>query len=353
MPKQRKKQNTWVPQLLDWFAANGRDLPWRHDRTPYKTWVSEIMLQQTKVETVRPYYDTWIADYPTVQTLADAAPDDVLRHWQGLGYYSRARHLHEAVREVENRYGGIVPQDKDALLALPGVGDYTAGAVLSLAYGKAVTAVDGNVLRVFARIYGIQENILAPAVKKQITALVADVLPPDQPGTFNEALMDFGAMLCIPKHPHCDECPISKWCRAKAEEREKEIPVRITKKDIPTEEIAVAVIEKDGKWLVHCRPGTGLLAGMWEFPNVLGSGENGRKGLRKLLKEQGLSVRMTVKPLGTLKHGFSHKKWNMTVYCGTLNKGTLQSKEGWQWLDRKRYTELAWAGPHGKITAWL
>ena len=197
----------WSPVLLQWFDAYGRDLPWRRDvpRDPYKVWVSEIMLQQTKVEAVRPYYDSWMDRFPDIPTLAAASQDDVLRQWQGLGYYSRARNLHEAVREVAASYGGKVPKNKKDILALKGVGDYTAGAILSIAYGEAEAAVDGNVLRVFARLYNIDGNILSGPVKKEITALVQAQIPQGRAGAFNEALMDFGAMICIPKHPRCGE----------------------------------------------------------------------------------------------------------------------------------------------------
>ena len=169
------KKEHWSPLLLDWFAAHGRDLPWRDEtpRDPYKVWVSEIMLQQTKVETVRPYYDSWMDHFPTLSALAAASQDEVLRQWQGLGYYSRARHLHQAVQEVQAKYGGHVPENKKDVQSLKGVGDYTAGAILSLAYGQKEPAVDGNVLRIFARLYDIEENILSTPVKKAVTVLVA------------------------------------------------------------------------------------------------------------------------------------------------------------------------------------
>ena len=186
--------------------------------------------------------------FPDISTLAAASQDDVLRQWQGLGYYSRARNLHEAVREVAASYGGKVPKNKKDILALKGVGDYTAGAILSIAYGEAEAAVDGNVLRVFARLYNIDGNILSGPVKKEITALVQAQIPQGRAGAFNEALMDFGAMICIPKHPRCGECPLADICMAKRAGREQELPVRIVKKKVPTEPVTVVVVEDKGRW---------------------------------------------------------------------------------------------------------
>jgi A/G-specific adenine glycosylase len=346
----------WAPLLLTWFGTHRRDLPWRCDapRDPYKVWVSEIMLQQTKVEAVRPYYDSWMERFPDIPSLAAASQDEVLRQWQGLGYYSRARNLHQAVCEVQSAYGGKVPDTIKDILQLKGIGDYTAGAILSIAYGQPVAAVDGNVLRVFARLYDIGENILSTEVKKKITVLVQEQLPADNPGTFNEALMDFGAMVCIPKSPHCDICPLQAICRAQRAGREKELPVRITKKDIPTEKITVLVVTNGPYWLIHRRPEKGLLASMWEFPNVMGAGEEGWKAVRNLLQTAGVKVPADCSvPIGTLKHVFSHKIWQMSIYEQEVSGSVDIDKEDWQWLRRDQYTTIPWAGPHGKITAMV
>ena len=343
----------WAPVLLAWYRAHRRELPWRGDfpRDPYHVWVSEIMLQQTKVEAVKPYYDSWMEQFPTMQALAAASQDDVLRQWQGLGYYSRARHLHKAVQEVVTSYGGKVPDSKKDILSLKGIGEYTAGAILSMAYGEPEVAVDGNVLRVFARLYNIAGNVLSAPVKKEITALAQAQIPAAQAGPFNEALMDFGAMICIPKHPRCGGCPLASYCQAKKAGTEMQLPLRITKKHIPTEQIAVCVLSQQHRWLIHRRPAKGLLASMWEFPNVIGSGETGRTALQQLLASVGLRVDIDPAPIGTIKHVFSHKIWQMTLYKGRLTDGTLQTKEDWQWLPKQAYTSVPWAGPHGKITA--
>ncbi|MCI1823750.1 MAG: A/G-specific adenine glycosylase [Megasphaera sp.] len=342
----------WYPILLNWFSTHRRALPWRENRTPYKVWVSEIMLQQTKVEAVRPYYDSWMERFPDIKSLAAASQDEVLRQWQGLGYYSRARNLHEAVCEVQSQYKGIVPDNKADILKLKGIGEYTAGAILSIAYGKPEAAVDGNVLRIFSRLYDIEENILSAAVKKKITGMVQEQLPPDTPGDFNEALMDLGASICIPKHPRCQVCPLISFCLAKAKGTEEHIPIRRVKKNIPIEEILAVVIEQNDSWLLHRRPDAGLLASMWEFPNVEGKGEEGRRKLQDVLADVGCRIDFEDTPQGTLRHVFSHKIWHMTVLKGHLVSGNLNTKEEWQWLPKDRYTEIPWAGPHGKITAW-
>lgn len=350
----QEKDIQWAPILLNWYNVHRRDLPWRGDfpRDPYKVWVSEIMLQQTKVEAVKPYYDSWMEQFPTMKALADASQDDVLRQWQGLGYYSRARNLHEAVREVVKTYGGKVPSTKKEILSLKGIGEYTAGAILSIAYGEAEVAVDGNVLRVFARLYNIGDNILSLPVKKKITALAEAQIPAEQAGPFNEALMDFGAMVCIPKSPRCSECPLAAYCKAKQAGREKEVPLRITKKNVPTEDIAVCVITHQQRWLIHRRPPNGLLASMWEFPNAAGSGTAGRTAVKQLLASIGMRVDIDPSSIGTIKHVFSHKIWQMTIYEGRVtDNGTLLEKEDWQWLPKHAYTSVPWAGPHGKITA--
>lgn len=353
--KPEEKTEHWAPVLLQWFRTHRRELPWRcgSRRDPYKVWVSEIMLQQTKVEAVRPYYDSWMDRFPDISALAEASQDEVLRQWQGLGYYSRARNLHAAVQEVQSVYGGSVPDTKKEILKLKGVGDYTAGAILSIAYGKPEVAVDGNVLRVFARLYRIGDNILSASVKQQITALAKAQIPADRAGDFNEALMDFGAMICIPKHPRCEACPLTAYCQARRAGMETELPVRLTKKHVPTENITVVTVTDAARWLIHRRPDKGLLASMWEFPNVIGSGEAGIRAVRDLLQRMGLTVSVKAAPIGTIKHVFSHKIWQMTMYEGTVVSGKLIEKEEWQWLPCQAYTTVPWAGPHGKITAMI
>ena len=265
--------HAWAPVLLAWYDAHRRDLPWRTPapRDPYQVWVSEIMLQQTKVEAVRPYYLRWMERFPDIATLAGANPDDVLRHWQGLGYYSRARNLQTAARDILRRYGGIMPSTRAEIRTLKGIGDYTAGAILSLAFGLREPAIDGNVLRVFARLYLIEENILSTPVRRHVTGLVQSQLPADRPGDFNEALMDLGATLCVPRAPRCGDCPLAGLCLAHRAGREQKLPLRVVRKHVPVEHVA-ALWLKDGedRLLVHRRSDSGLLAGsISQRPNLM------------------------------------------------------------------------------------
>lgn len=361
--------------LLRWYDAHKRDLPWRGEspRDPYKVWVSEIMLQQTRVETVKDYYASWMEHFPDVASLAAAEEDEVLRHWQGLGYYSRARNLHTAAREVMDVYDGHIPETREEISRLKGIGEYTAGAILSFAYGKRETAVDGNVLRVFARLFNIEKNILSVPVKKEITALVQACQTPERPGDFNEALMDLGSGICIPGTPRCDECPLLSVCEARAAGREAKLPLRITKKEIPREKIAVCIACRPEKengpflYLLHRRPAKGLLAGMWEFP--CGSGSDAAGSLAALqdnLAVPGLFCRCGTEAVQRLKHVFSHKIWEMSVYVGIVQTaqgeraGGRQPEqestlpEDWCWVPEENLHEYTLAGPHTKILKnWL
>lgn len=350
-----KNSDKWPLLLLEWFSKNRRPLPWRSEgkRDPYAVWVSEVMSQQTKVETVKPYYESWMEQFPSVAELAAADEQDVLRQWQGLGYYSRAKNLLTAVREVQNKYGGVIPSEKAELLTLKGVGDYTAGAISSLAYNRPVAAVDGNVLRVLARLYKIEENILSTNVKKEVTRLVESQIPPGRAGDFNEALMEFGAVICIPKYPRCSDCPLADFCEAKAAGMEKVLPVRLASKKQTEEKYAVLVCRRNKSVLVRQRPDRGLLASMWEFPAVRGEEGRAEEKLKDLMASVGISVFIEPEIVMTIKHVFSHKKWHLSVYEGQYTGGNLTEKEKWQWLPVCEYTSLPWAGPHGKITALL
>lgn len=344
----------WTPLLMDWYDAHKRDLPWRTEspRDPYKVWVSEIMLQQTRVEAVKSYYTNWIEHFPDIPALAAAEEDEVVRQWQGLGYYSRARNLHTAVREVMETYGGKMPETREEIRKLKGIGDYTAGAILSMAYGKREIAVDGNVLRVFARIYNIEENILSAKVKKEITELVKARQDAERPGDFNEALMDMGAMVCIPGQPRCEVCPLSGVCKAKAAGKETSIPLRLTKKEAPVEPITVFVVRAGEFYLLHKRPSKGLLAGMWEFPNCVGEGGQGKETLTAELSAIGVRAEEVSGPVQQIRQVFSHKVWQMTVYKVSAEKDAVADTclpSGWRWVPVTELADYNLAGPHNRI----
>lgn len=350
--------NNWPQWLLNWFDKNRRDLPWREDRTPYRVWVSEIMLQQTRVEAVRSYFENWMTLFPTPEALANASEEEVLKAWQGLGYYRRAKNLQIGVREVVTTYGGEVPRERKKLEALKGIGSYTAGAILSLAFNEREAAVDGNVLRIYARLYGVKENILGSVGKNKITRLVEDTLPLQRPGDFNEALMDFGSAVCIPKSPKCEECPLTKVCYAYQEGAMDTLPYREKKQVVPSIPLLVGLIEWNGSYLLHRRPDTGLLASMWEFPMVETMAQD-KALLEKALAKEGIPIEGSLtwedNACTSLKHVFSHRKWHMTVFKGTLKlaqREALVLPENYRWVEKKAFSELPWAGPHGKLTVF-
>lgn len=340
-------QNDWPVLLLRWFDANRRDLPWREakPRNPYHVWVSEIMLQQTRTETVKEYFRRWMEQFPTLQALAQAPEEQVLRAWQGLGYYSRARNLHKAARQVLMEYGGEMPRDAKKLQSLPGIGAYTAGAIASMAFGQKVPAVDGNLLRVLARLYGVEQDIASTVGKKTLTELAEASIPEARPGDFNEAMMDLGANVCIPKYPRCGQCPLAEECRAFQENRTDQLPVKRPK--APQKEFAAAcgLVVRDGKFLLHKRPGKGMLASMWEFPMVLEKTEEAaRQGLEKLLEGR------IGEALWEHRHVFTHQIWTMKAYI--LEDAKVPDGE-YAFFSPEEWEQIPLAGPHAKLAAFL
>ncbi|HYW05572.1 MAG TPA: A/G-specific adenine glycosylase, partial [Longimicrobium sp.] len=292
--------------LLAWYDVGRRDLPWRTapGAAPdaYRVWLSEVMLQQTRVETVKPYYDRWLARFPTLADLAEAPLDDVLKAWEGLGYYSRARNFHRAVREVAERYGGRVPDDPAGFRELPGVGRYTAGAVMSIAFGRAEPLVDGNVRRVFARWTDDPDPADAA-----LWSLAAALAPGERPGDFNQSVMELGATVCIPRAPRCAACPVASLCRARRNGTQNERPAPKTAKPTPHEDTATAVVVRDGLTLLVRRPVDARLGGMWAFPaEVRRAGESVADAAVRAVSE-GLEMEVEAgEPVGTVHHAFTH-----------------------------------------------
>lgn len=301
--------------LLEWYSNNARPLPWRENCDPYRVWLSETMLQQTRVEAVIPYFERFLRVCPTVYELAEMDEQTYLKLWEGLGYYNRVRNLHRAAVRVCEDYGGRFPGTYEELLALPGVGDYTAGAVASIAFGQAVPAVDGNVLRVVARLTEDTRFVSDPAVKKDLRAQVQSILP-DDPGTFNQALMELGAMICIPNGaPKCGECPVRHLCKSSESGLAASLPNKAVKKARQVVERTVFLLRYNGKVALCRRPKSGLLAGLWEFPGVekqLSPAEaRGFLDAHGCLQEQLLLLR-------PVKHIFTHVEWRMTGYYAEL-----------------------------------
>ncbi|WP_420126548.1 A/G-specific adenine glycosylase [Longimicrobium sp.] len=320
-------------RLLAWYDAARRDLPWRAApgaaSDPYHVWLSEVMLQQTRVETVRPYYERWVARFPTVQALAAAPLDDVLKAWEGLGYYRRARNFHRAVQEVAARHGGRVPGEPEAFRALPGVGRYTAGAVMSIAFGREEPVVDGNVRRVFAR----WTDDPAPAVDAQ-WRMAAALVPGERPGDVNQAVMELGATVCTPRNPRCGACPVRDLCAAFAAGTQNERPAPKKAKPLPHEDTAVPVIQRGGDVLLVRRPVAARLGGMWAFPQAIRHDAESVAAAAERAAAEGLNVAVRAgEALASVDHVFTHVRATYHAVRCTVVSGEPRAV---------RYDDVAW-----------
>lgn len=301
-----------VVPLLSWYGRQARVLPWRSEPTPYRVWVSEIMLQQTRVEAVKPYFERFMEALPAVEKLADCPEEELLKLWEGLGYYNRVRNMQKAARVIMEKYAGEIPARFDDLIRLPGIGKYTAGAISSIAFGIPVPAVDGNVLRVITRITADGRDILKDSVKHDIAKQLQEVIPMRRAGDFNQALIELGAMVCVPNGPaKCTECPVSHLCEARRRDIVMEFPKKTPKKARTVENRTVLLIRDGEKIAIRKRPRKGLLAGLYEFPNMEGS----------LSEDEALEYVCTlglrplyIQKLEASKHIFTHKEWHMTGY---------------------------------------
>lgn len=304
--------NQIVEPLLTWYDNNARILPWREEPTPYRVWISEIMLQQTRVEAVKPYFERFIKALPNVKALAETEEDELLKLWEGLGYYNRARNLQKAARKIVQEYQGVLPENYEELLTLPGIGNYTAGAIASIAYGQRTAAVDGNVLRIIARVNADDSDILNAKVKRSLEENIKKIMPENRTGDFNQALMELGATVCIPNGaPKCEVCPWSRQCQAKQQDLIFKLPRKTVKKERKIEEKTVLVIRDEERVAIRKRPAQGLLAGMYEFPNL--EGHKTPKQVLRYMEELGYQS-IHVKRLADSKHIFSHREWNMIGY---------------------------------------
>jgi A/G-specific adenine glycosylase len=324
-------------KLLDWYARRGRSLPWRGSHNPYAIWVSEIMLQQTRVKTVIPYFERWMARFPSVATLAAASEQDVLSFWEGLGYYSRARNLHKAAKIVVEAYGGELPRDPTALRKLPGIGRYTAGAIASLAFGLDTATLDGNIRRVLARAFDVSEAADSPAGERTLWSLAGENLPKGRAGDYNQALMDLGATVCLPRYPACHACPVDELCKARALGVQEERPVLKPKVSVPHYVVTAAVLRRDGKVLLARRPSKGLLGGMWEFPG--GKVEAGESLEACLVREIGEELAAGIRvgdPFGVYRHAYTHFRITLHAFLCELKDGEPRPVEA---------AELAWVAP--------
>lgn len=331
-------------KLLDWFRIHARDLPWRRTRDPYAIWLSEVMLQQTQVAQGAPYYERFLEAFPTVSDLAAADEEHVFKLWEGLGYYRRARNLHRAARAIVSDFGGRLPRTAEAWRTLPGVGRYTAGAVASIAYGERVAVLDGNVKRVLSRVCDVAESIDAPATESALWAIAESLVSESSPGDFNQAMMELGARLCLPRNPDCEACPIQAHCRAYALGLQHERPVRTKRRSAPRFELVAAVIVRRGRYLLGKRKADGLLGGLWEFPNgEVKAGETHTVAIERRMNELfGLRVKAGGM-IASVDHVYSHMKVNLTVYRCDYVSGRARSAthDLLKWVPRRDFQGYA------------
>ena len=338
-------------KLLGWYQRNKRDLPWRRTGDPYKIWVSEIMLQQTQVDTVLPYYERWLKRFPNIEALAKADLDQVLKVWEGLGYYARARNLHKAAKSLIQENGGKFPDSYEEIRRLPGIGDYTAGALSSIAFGLPHPVLDGNVARFLCRLFAIRQDPKASETRRELWQLAGSLLPQKEPGDFNQALMELGAVVCLPDSPKCLLCPVSTLCEARKKGIELSIPIRTRKNPIPTVSVAIALLWKEGKLLIQRRPEQGLLGGLWEFPGgKIEKNETPEEALRRELKEE-LGVEMRIeRPLAIVKHAYTHFRVILHPFEGHLQKGNPSlAPQKRRWVTPQRLKAFAFPTANRKI----
>jgi A/G-specific adenine glycosylase len=341
-------------KLLAWYRVHRRDLPWRRTRDPYAIWISEAMLQQTRVEMVIPYWHRFLARFPDVEALATADADDVIAHWAGLGYYSRARNLHRAAQVVMERHGGAIPDDVDALRELPGVGRYTAGALASIAFDRPAPIVDGNVARVLARLFAIDAEVRSRAVQDRLWSEAEQLVRGAEPGAANQALMELGAMVCTPRAPRCGSCPWAAHCAARAQGRAEALPVRSRAAAVRRVEAVAVFLERHDRVLAVQRPHRGLLGGLWELPGgEMRGGEVPERAIARALREGiGLGLRAP-EPLGAIEHAFTHRLLHLHVFRGRAGAGRVR-RAGWdahRWVSAAAFAALPLGGPTRKALA--
>lgn len=337
--------------LMAWFRVSGRRMDWRETEDPYRIWVSEVMLQQTRVETVIPYYRRFLSSFPTVKALAGASLDRVLKSWEGMGYYARARNLHRAAGIVMKRHGGRLPRSTDALLALPGVGRSTAGAIAAIAFRQDVPILDSNVKRVVARLHAVREELRRPSVETTLWEYSRRMILTGKGRETALAMMDLGSMVCTPRNPACPACPLARWCEARRLGCQATIPHRAAKRRLPHRDVVIALIRnREGKFLIDRRPDRGLLGGLWEFPG--GKRERGEplagalaRGIRE---ELGLRVEILGK-VGTIRHAFTHFRVSLHAYRCRKAGGAVRRNREWRWAAPEELSRFAFPRAERKL----
>jgi A/G-specific adenine glycosylase len=338
----------FASHILRWYSQNARDLPWRRRRDPYAIWISEVMLQQTRVETALPYFERWMVRFPSIRALAAASEQTVLKQWEGLGYYSRARSLRRAAQIIVRDHGGKIPSEVETLRRLPGVGAYTAAAVASIAFGKDEPALDGNIRRVLARVFNMRTPVGSPLAERRLRALSSQHLPKGRAADFNQALMDLGAVICLPRNPRCEACPMNDLCEAKRRGQQARLPVRARRGRLRRIFMGAAVISRQGQVLVSRRPSRGLLGGMWEFPKAeIPDPPGDVTGYRKRLPAAILgTLKLRVgqpQHLIEVRHEYSH--FEVIVHAFHCSMGSRAMPQGFRWVRVNRLSRY----PMGRV----
>ena len=344
--------HTLRQRLAEWFDRNQRELPWRTDRNPWHVWLSEVILQQTRVEQGMPYFQAFVARFPTVRHLAEAELDEVLRLWEGLGYYARCRNLHRAAREVMDRFGGQLPTTYEEWLSLPGVGPYTAAAVTSLAFGLPHAVLDGNVIRVLTRLAMIEDPVHTAAARNALRQLADNLLDERNPGRHNEAMMELGALVCKPRQPDCASCPLHIGCAAAAAGRAEDFPVKKKAAPIPHHHIAVGILrDPAGRIYIQQRAQDSMLGGLWEFPGgKVEPGESPEEACRREVEEEtGMQVAPTAK-IAVIDHAYSHFKITLHAFeCALTGEPRSVTEAPHAWIAREEFVDYAFPRANRRI----
>lgn len=347
--------------LIEWFRANQRKLPWRQHYKPYEVWVSEIMLQQTQMDTVLPYFSRWMSSFPTLKALAKAESKSVLKLWEGLGYYSRARNLHESAKKIVRENGGVFPDKFEEILAIKGVGRYTAGAIASIAFNQDKPIVDGNILRVLSRVYAIPDPIDVEKNRARFWNLQEALIPKGQAREFNQALMELGALICSSQNPSCAVCPIRGACQAFKMKVPENYPMKSRKKKMIKIEASALILEKDGKYLLRLRPVGKIMGGLWEFPEWKLSKDKklntaqARLMTEKLARKEFTGKLEALHPAGTIKRNYTHHLESLRVFKASASGIIAKPKIGWitRWVSKKDFTKYPFSSAHAKIAKLL
>jgi A/G-specific adenine glycosylase len=350
---QKKK---FQSSLVRWFKASRRPMPWRETDDPYKIWISETLLQQTQVATATGYYLRFIARFPDVRSLSRARLQTVLKLWEGLGYYARARNLHRAASEMVRRFESRVPDRMEDLLSLPGIGRYTAGAVLSIAYGQPVPVLDGNVIRVLSRLFQVEEDVRKSETREALWDLAASLMPRSGTRAYNEALMELGAVVCVPRNPLCPDCPVRAACKVFAASVQNDYPKSAPRKAIPHKDVTAGIIWKKDKFLITLRPAKGMLGGLWEFPGGKAEkGETLEQCLKREIREElGIEIRV-LRKLVSVNHAYTHFRITLHAFECLAGAGRIRplACDDFKWITARELDRYPFPGADRKIMALL